>query len=59
MKIDTSLLETRLFIDNEFVAALSGETFPTVDPATEDVICLVHSAGAADVDKAVRFSINC
>lgn len=53
MKIDTNLLETRLFINNEFVPSVSGKTFPTVNPATEEVICSVHEAGAEDVVKAV------
>lgn len=47
-------LETRLFINNEFVNSESGKTFSTVNPATEEVICAVQEADAADVDKAVR-----
>jgi hypothetical protein len=53
VKIDISQLETRLFINNEFVKSDSGKTFATVNPATEEVICSVHEADAADVDKAV------
>jgi hypothetical protein len=30
---------TKLFIDNEFVDAVSGKTFATVNPATEKEIC--------------------
>ncbi|KAF4122234.1 aldehyde dehydrogenase (NAD(P)+) [Geosmithia morbida] len=45
---------TGLFIDNEFVAASSGKTIASVDPATETVITEVQAADAADVDKAVR-----
>jgi len=52
--IDISQLETRLFINNEFVNSESGKTFNTVNPATEEVICAVQEASAADVDKAVR-----
>jgi len=52
-KIDVSQLETRLFINNEFVDAESGNTFPTVNPATEEIICHVQEAGCEDVDKAV------
>lgn len=33
--------------------AESGETFKTVNPRTEEIICEVQSAGQADVDKAV------
>eukprot|EP00037_Helgoeca_nana_P008640 m.76910 g.76910 ORF g.76910 m.76910 type:complete len:499 (-) comp19062_c0_seq1:137-1633(-) len=46
--------ETRLFINNEFVPAVSGKTFSTVNPATEKVIAEVSEADAADVDVAVR-----
>jgi len=53
MTIDTAKLETRLFINNEFVNSSSGKTFETVNPATEQVICSVQEALAEDVDKAV------
>jgi len=46
--------ETRLFINNEFVNSVSGKTFPTVNPVTEEVICQVQEADAADVDLAVK-----
>jgi len=52
-KIDISKLETRLFINNEFVDSVSGKTFNTVNPATEEVICAVQEDDAADVDQAV------
>jgi aldehyde dehydrogenase (NAD+) len=45
---------TQLFIGNQWSAAKSGETFATVDPATETVIAEVARAGLADVDRAVR-----
>ena len=51
--VNISELQTKLFINNEFVDALSGKTFPTVNPATEEVICQVQEAGPEDVDKAV------
>mmetsp|Transcript_1534 Transcript_1534/g.1851 ORF Transcript_1534/g.1851 Transcript_1534/m.1851 type:complete len:508 (-) Transcript_1534:61-1584(-) len=44
---------TQLFINNKFVDASNGETFETIDPATEKVICEVASGDAEDVDKAV------
>ena len=53
--IKISELQTKLFINNEFVDAVSGKTFPTVNPATEEVICELQEAGAEDVDKAVRY----
>jgi len=45
---------TRLLINNEWVSSASGKTFPTVNPATGEVITQVAEADAADVDKAVR-----
>lgn len=45
--------ETRLFINNEWVNAKSGKTFPTVNPVTEEVIAEIQSAGQEDVDAAV------
>jgi len=44
---------TKLFIDNEWVDAVSGNTFPTVNPATGETICTVQEGDKADVDKAV------
>ncbi|MAM59536.1 MAG: aldehyde dehydrogenase PuuC [Salinicola sp.] len=49
----TANLETRAFIDDEFVAAASGETFATINPATGDTLADVASCDAADADKAV------
>lgn len=44
---------TQIFINNEFVASESGKTFPTINPATGQVICQVEEGDKADVDKAV------
>lgn len=44
---------TQLFINNEFVDAVSGKKFATVNPATEKVIAEVSEGDKADVDKAV------
>lgn len=41
---------TKLFIDNEWVDAVSGKTFVTYDPTTGDKICDVAEADKADVD---------
>ncbi|MCH2135223.1 MAG: aldehyde dehydrogenase family protein [Phycisphaerales bacterium] len=46
--------EYGLFIDGAFVEPESGESFKTVNPATGQTIARVASAGAADVDKAVK-----
>ncbi|EED93969.1 aldehyde dehydrogenase [Thalassiosira pseudonana CCMP1335] len=51
--IDTTQLETRLFINNEFVPSIKEKKFETVNPATEEVICEVWEAGVEDVDRAV------
>ncbi|XP_076465131.1 aldehyde dehydrogenase, mitochondrial-like [Babylonia areolata] len=44
---------TQLFLNNEFVNSVSGKTFPTINPCTEQVIVQVQEADKADVDKAV------
>ena len=44
---------TQLFINNEFVNSESGKTFPTINPATGDVICDLQEGDKADVDKAI------
>ncbi|WP_342595987.1 aldehyde dehydrogenase [Salinicola lusitanus] len=49
----TANLETRAFIDDEFVAAESGEIFATINPATGAILAKVASCDAADADKAV------
>src|ERR1041384_7672584 len=50
---DTSI-QNKLFINGDFVDARSGETFATINPATEEKIADVASAGADDVDAAVK-----
>jgi acyl-CoA reductase-like NAD-dependent aldehyde dehydrogenase len=46
-------VHTQLFIDGEFVDALDGSHFRTVNPATGQVLAEVSEAGTADVDRAV------
>src|SRR5690606_3204306 len=43
-----------LFIDGRFVAAKSGGTFESVNPATEKPLAEIALAGAEDVDAAYR-----
>lgn len=43
---------TKIFIDNEWVDAVSGKTFATYDPCTGEKICDVAEGDKADVDKA-------
>ncbi|HEY2545100.1 MAG TPA: aldehyde dehydrogenase family protein, partial [Candidatus Acidoferrum sp.] len=42
------------YVNGEWVASASGETFPVYDPSTEEVIANVASASAFDVDRAVK-----
>ena len=44
----------KLILNGEAVDALSGRTFITVNPATEEPICAVAEAGPEDVDRAVK-----
>ena len=46
--------QTGILIGDEFRPALSGKTFKTVNPATEEVICEVAEGDAAEVDLAVH-----
>ena len=45
--------EVRLFIDGEYVDAIEGGRFETVNPATGEVTSAVAAGTAADVDRAV------
>ncbi|MBD2412833.1 betaine-aldehyde dehydrogenase [Nostoc calcicola FACHB-389] len=45
---------TRLLINNEWVNSISDRRFPTINPATGEIICEVSEADAPDVDKAVQ-----
>ncbi|CAH1794143.1 unnamed protein product [Owenia fusiformis] len=47
----------QLFINNEFVPSISGDTFETINPADESVICKVSKGNADDVAKAVKAAI--
>ncbi|CAO1425288.1 unnamed protein product [Diamesa hyperborea] len=45
---------TKIFINNEFLDAKSGRTFPTINPATGKKLANVAEGDKADVDLAVR-----
>ncbi len=47
-------LQTRLLIDGKWRDSVSGKTFETLNPATEEVIAEVAEGDAADVDLAVK-----
>ncbi|XP_058947020.2 aldehyde dehydrogenase 1A1 [Pocillopora verrucosa] len=44
----------KLFINNEYVDSVSGKTFLTLNPVTEEKICEVAEGDKADIDKAVK-----
>ncbi|MFH0302221.1 aldehyde dehydrogenase family protein [Bradyrhizobium sp. 31Argb] len=45
--------DEQLLIDGARVPAISGRTFKSLNPATEEVIATIAEGGAADVDRAV------
>ena len=45
--------QKQLFINNEWRPAAAGDVMDVINPATEEVIAQVASAGAADLDAAV------
>ncbi len=50
-------IATGLFIDGQYVAALSGETFDCVNPANGALLARMARGQAADVDRAVASSL--
>jgi acyl-CoA reductase-like NAD-dependent aldehyde dehydrogenase len=53
-ELRATIRPARLFIDGQWSDALSGATFKTINPATEEPITEVSEAGAEDVDRAVQ-----
>jgi len=49
----TTLMHKQLFIDGTWRDAAGGQTLDVVNPATEEIIATVPSAGRSDVDAAV------
>ncbi|KAJ7969627.1 Aldehyde dehydrogenase family 2 member like [Quillaja saponaria] len=45
---------TKLFINGEFVDSISGNTFETIDPRTEEVIARIAEGKKEDIDLAVN-----
>jgi phenylacetaldehyde dehydrogenase len=43
-----------MFINNQFVPAASGKTFPTYNPATGEVLAQVAEGDREDIDRAVK-----
>ncbi|KAJ7539012.1 hypothetical protein O6H91_11G073100 [Diphasiastrum complanatum] len=54
LKAPVEVQHTKLLINGEFVDALSGKTFPTLDPRTEEVIANVAEGDQEDVNRAVK-----
>ena len=52
--VKTSLREVKLFIDGEYVESGSNSTFEVKNPATQEVIAVVHEASFDDVDRAAK-----
>ena len=46
--------QTGILIGDEWRPAVSGKTFPTINPATEEVICEVAEGDKEDIDLAVH-----
>jgi 1-pyrroline dehydrogenase len=51
--MSVAVSQQKMFVDGEFVDALSGETMDVLNPATGEVIAEVPKAGKEDVDRAV------
>ncbi len=47
-------LQTKMLIDGQWRDSISGKTFATINPATEEVIAEVAEGDAADIDLAVK-----
>src|SRR5690348_920288 len=52
------MTDTKLFINGEWVAAQSGETFPTFAPSTGEKIADVAKASREDAQNAVQAARN-
>ena len=51
---EVNVRHTECFIDGQWVPAASGKTFPTINPATEEVIAQVAEGDAEDIDRAAK-----
>jgi aldehyde dehydrogenase (NAD+) len=52
-KKDVKIKPGKLFINGRWIDSVSGKTFDTLNPATEDVITSVAEGDSADIDLAV------
>ncbi|MGI6186185.1 MAG: aldehyde dehydrogenase family protein, partial [Brevibacillus sp.] len=51
---ERKLKDAKLFINGEYTDAISGETFDTLNPATNVKLASVANAGEEDVNKAIE-----
>ena len=51
---NTTPRKYQLFIDGQWVDAVSGKTFMTPNPSTGEPLAEIAEADAADIDKAVQ-----
>lgn len=49
-----NVLNTKHFINGEFIGSLNNKTFPVINPATEEIITHVHEASTKEIDMAVN-----
>ena len=52
-KEEVKIKPGKLFIDGKWVDSVSGKTFDTLNPATEEVITSIAEGDSADIDLAV------
>ncbi len=52
-KEEVKIKQGKLFINGKWVNSVSGKTFDTLNPATEEVITSVEEGDSADIDLAV------
>lgn len=52
-KEEVKIKPGKLFINGKWVNSVSGKTFDTINPATEEVITSIAEGGKADIDLAV------
>ncbi|PNH81285.1 aldehyde dehydrogenase [Vibrio diazotrophicus] len=53
---DNLNIENRAYINGEYSAALSGQTIPVVNPATDEIITEIARCQSEDVDLAVSYA---
>ncbi|GKV65272.1 MULTISPECIES: aldehyde dehydrogenase [unclassified Sporosarcina] len=51
---NTTVQDAKLFIDGQYVDAISGETFDTINPATNQKLATVAKGGEEDANRAIE-----